>query len=389
MIRTITIGSTRITLAGTAHVSKASADLIAEMIGTGDYDCVAVELCESRYKSLFDDAAWKNLDIFQVLRRRQAGMLLLSLALASYQSRLAKRFGIQAGQEFRIAIAEAQKRGLRLELVDRDVRTTINRVAARVTWWQKISILSGLLGSAFSRQEIEEAQIEELKQGDMLKAVMEEFGATFPGISEALIDERDRYMTGKLAAIAAAPSPPQHILAVVGAGHVPGMEEYSVEPPNEEAMEALSAVPPKSKVGLYIGWAIVAIILSAFAVGYSRSPELGLSMLLTWVLVNGSLCAIGVMIARGHPLTVLSGFFAAPLTSLNPTIGAGMVTGAVEAWIRKPKVAEFESLREDLTQVRKWWTNGVSRVLLVFFFGTLGSALGTYIAGAKIVSDLF
>ena len=95
------------------------------------------------------------------------------------------------------------------------------------------------------------------------------------------------------------------------------------------------------------------------------------------------------MIARGHPLTVLSGFFAAPLTSLNPTIGAGMVTGAVEAWIRKPKVAEFESLREDLTQVRKWWTNGVSRVLLVFFFGTLGSALGTYIAGAKIVSDLF
>ena len=389
MTRTVVLGSTKVTLAGTAHVSKASADLIADMVETGEYDCVAVELCESRYKSLFDDAAWKNLDIFQVLRRRQAGMLLLSLALASYQSRLANRFGIQAGQEFRVAIAEAQKRGLRLELVDRDVRTTLNRVVARVTWWQKITILSGLLGSAFSRQEIEEAQIEELKQGDMLKAVMEEFGMTFPGIREALIDERDRYMTGKLAAIAAGQSPPQHILAVVGAGHVPGMEDYSAVPPDETAMEALRAVPPKSQLGLYAGWAIVAIILSAFAMGYSRSPELGLSMMLTWVLVNGSLCAIGVLVARGHPLTVLSGFFAAPLTSLNPTIGAGMVTGAVEAWIRKPKVAEFESLRTDLTQIGKWWTNGVSRVLLVFFFGTLGSALGTYIAGAKIVSDLF
>ncbi|MBQ03162.1 conjugal transfer protein TraB [Candidatus Bathyarchaeota archaeon] len=389
MIRTITIGSTRITLAGTAHVSKASADLVAEMIASDEYDCVAVELCESRYKSLFDDTVWKNLDIFQVFRRRQAGMLLLSLALASYQSRLANRFGIQAGQEFRIAITEAQNRGLRLELVDRDVRTTLNRVAARVPWWQRISILSGLLGSAFSRHEIEEAQIEELKQGDMLKSVMEEFGTTFPGIREALIDERDRYMIGKLAAITEAPSSPKHILAVVGAGHVQGMEQYSSKPPNEASMEELMTVPPKSQVGLYIGWAIVAIILSAFAVGYSRSPELGLSMLLTWVLINGSLCALGVVIARGHPLTVLSGFFAAPLTSLNPTIGAGMVTGAVEAWIRKPKVSDFESLRTDLTHVRKWWTNGVSRVLLVFFFGTLGSALGTYIAGAKILSDLF
>tara|TARA_B100000315_G_C14594719_1_gene598153 strand:- start:3720 stop:4889 length:1170 start_codon:yes stop_codon:yes gene_type:complete len=389
MIRTITIAATRVTLVGTAHVSQASADLVEEMIKTGEYDCVAVELCESRYKSLFDDVAWKNLDIFQVFRRRQAGMLLLSLALSSYQSRLANRFGVQVGQEFRIAIAEAQKRGLRLELIDRDVRTTLNRVAARVPWWQKVSILSGLLGSAFSRHEIEEAQIEELKQGDMLKAVMEEFGTTFPGIRDALIDERDRYMIGKLLAITESSLSPQHILAVVGAGHVLGMERYSSDPPNGEFMESLMGVPPKTRIGLYIGWAIVVIILSAFAVGYSRSPELGLSMLLTWVLVNGSLCALGVMVARGHPLTVLSGFFAAPLTSLNPTIGAGMVTGAVEAWIRKPKVADFESLREDLAYVRKWWTNGVSRVLLVFFFGTLGSALGTYIAGAKILSDLF
>ncbi len=389
MVRSITLGSTQVTLAGTAHVSRASADEVAEMIRTGEYDCVAIELCQSRYESVFDDAAWRNMDIFQVLRRGQAGMLLLSLALSSYQNRLAQRFGIQPGQEFRVAIAESKERGLRLELIDRDVRTTLSRVAARVTWWQKMSIVTGLLGSAFSSQEIEESQIEELKQGDMLKAVMEEFGATFPGIGEALIDERDRYMIGKLALLASAPSPPKHILAVVGAGHVPGMERYSPNPPDQDAIAALTVVPPKGKVGLYIGWAIVAVILSAFAVGYSRSPELGLSMIMTWVLINGTLCAIGVMIARGHPLTILTGFFAAPLTSLNPTIGAGMVTGAMEAWIRKPKVSEFESLKADLTHIRNWWKNGVSRVLLVFFFGTLGSALGTYIAGAKIVSELF
>ena len=155
MTRNLVFGLTKVTLVGTAHVSKASADLIAEMISTGEYDCIAVELCSDRYRNLFDDTAWKNLDIFQVLRRRQAGMLLLSLAISSYQSRLAHRFGIEAGQEFRIAITEAQQRGLRLELIDRDVRTTLSRVAVRVRWWQKITILSGLLGSAFSRQEIE------------------------------------------------------------------------------------------------------------------------------------------------------------------------------------------------------------------------------------------
>jgi len=209
-----------------------------------------------------------------------------------------------------------------------------------------------------------------------------------PEIKRVLIDERDAYMVGRLEQISASPNYPRKILALVGAGHLLGMMPKFDSPPDAAQLEGLDRKPPPSKLGLFIGWGICIFILSMFWVGFNKSPELGSQLIATWVFLNGGLCALGAALALGHPISILVAFFAAPLTSLNPTIGAGMVVGLVESYIRKPKVSDFETLREDITQYSMWWKNRVARLLLIFFFSSFGSMIGTYAAGASIVTQL-
>ena len=185
------------------------------------------------------------------------------------------------------------------------------------------------------------------------------------------------------------PDRPKNILAMVGAGHLVGMLPTFNNPPAPEALEELDVKPPPSKTGYYVGWGIGLFILSMFGVGYMRSPELGTELILQWFVINGGLSALGAALAFAHPVSILAAFLAAPLTSLNPTVGAGMVVGIVESYIRKPKVADFESMREDIAHFSKWWKNGVIRVFLIFFFANLGSAAGTFIAGSSIVYKIF
>jgi len=132
----------------------------------------------------------------------------------------------------------------------------------------------------------------------------------------------------------------------------------------------------------------VALILTGFLIGFQRSPELGWTLVMEWVVINGGLSALGALLAGGHPMTIITAFVAAPITSLNPTIGAGMVTAAAELYFRKPQVGDFSALRHDTTHWQGWWKNRVSRTLLVFIFSTLGSAIGTYLAGFRIIEKL-
>lgn len=385
----VCVNNTEITLIGTAHVSQKSVELVEKEISSGKYDCVAVELCQPRYDNLIDKAWWRNLDIYQIFRKKKAGLLLVNLALSAYQKRLAEKIGVEAGQEMQRAIDLAKEKNLKLELIDRDISTTLNRIVNRVTFWQKIKFFTGLIASIFVGEEIDEKQIEDLKKGDMLHTVVEEFGEELPAVKEVLIDERDEYMTGKLNALAKSPEAPQSVVAMIGAGHLIGMRPKFSSPPTTDRLKELEEKPKPSKTGFYIGWAIGIFIVSMFAVGYARSPELGLNILTTWVLINGGLSALGAAIALAHPLTILSAFFAAPITSLNPTIGAGMVVGIVESYLRKPKVSDFESLRNDISEVKGWFKNRVARVFVIFFLANLGSAIGTYVAGASIVQQIF
>ncbi|NDY95440.1 TraB/GumN family protein [Wenzhouxiangella limi] len=375
-------------LLGTAHVSRTSAEAVERLIESGHYDAVAIELCPSRYQALTERESWRNLNLFSILRQGKAGMMMASLALGAYQRRIADQFGIEPGAEMKAAIAGAERAGVPIQLIDREIGVTLRRASRRLSLWKRWVMINGLFLSLFSRDEISEQDIEQLKEGDLLTQTFSEFSETSPELYEALIAERDRYMAARLRQENADRSSGR-VLAVLGAGHLAGTAtalETQADP--ESQVRELDAMPPPSRVLKALPWIILVAVLTGFGIGFSRSPELGLSLVLTWVVINGTLSALGALIARAHPLTVLTALFAAPLTSLNPTIGAGMVTGAVEAWLRKPRVADFESLRDDVVRLSGWFNNRVSRVFVVFFLSNLGSAAGTWIAGFRMVQQL-
>nr|WP_163501912.1 TraB/GumN family protein [Halomonas socia] len=385
------LGDTRYTLLGTAHVSKESADEVRALIRSGDFDAVAIELCASRHHSLVEPDALAGQDLFEIFRQGKAGMVAASLALGAFQQRVAEQSGIEPGAEMRAALEETQRHDLPLLLIDRDVGITLKRIYANVPWWQRFSLFSGLLGSVMSRQEVSAAEIERLKEGDVLESTFNEFAEQSESLFTPLISERDRYMALRLGE----ESPPgryRHVLVVIGAGHLKGMAEHLDTPlPDEPRVEreALEATPPRSKIWKLLPWAITVLVLTGFAIGFSRNTELGWQLVGEWFLINGVLSAAATTIALAHPVTILATFFAAPLTSLNPTIGAGFVAAGVELFMRKPKVGDFAHLRHDVTSLKGWWRNRVSRTLLVFLLATLGSAAGTWVAGFRIAGALF
>lgn len=377
------------TLLGTAHVSRASAEAVKEMAGSGRYNVVAVELCQTRFNALKGERDWKDLDLYRIIRQRKAGLVMASLALGAYQRRIAEQFGIEPGAEMRAAAEVAEKQGLPLQLVDRDLAVTLRRSYASVPWYKRLYLMTGLLLGVVSSDEIDEEAIEKLKQGDILESTFTEFAAYSPELYEALISERDRYMAASLREENATRAG-EEVLVVVGAGHLEGLARHLENSQDEPARlrEELSSTPPRARWPRAIPWLIVALVLAGFYIGFSRSTELGWQLVYIWVAVNGGLAALGAVVARGHPVTVLSAVVAAPLTSLNPTIAAGMVTGLVESWIRKPKVSDLERLRFDVTTLKGWFRNPATRILLVFFLSNVGSAIGTWVAGFQIFEAL-
>ena len=385
----LNVDGNEIILLGTAHVSKNSAEAVAELIHYNDFDVVAIELCAARYKSLTQPHAMAEMDLFEVIKSKKASMVAASLALGAYQQRLSEQFDIRPGEEMMTAIELSQQQSLRLELIDRDIGITLKRIYSNIPWWRKISVISGLAASVLSNEKVSEEQIEKLKSGDMLDSTFSQFADSAYDLYLPLISERDVYMAAKIVAICK-DQKNKKILAVVGAGHLTGIKDQlqkGIQDVNQR-LEELTHVPKRKSFGKIISWVIVLLVLSGFALGFSQSSALGWNLVFDWVLINGGLSAMGAALAGAHILTVLTAFLAAPLTSLNPTIGAGMVTAAAELYLRKPAVKDFENVRKDTTSFSGWRKNRVARLLLIFLFSTLGSIAGTYIAGFQIFEAL-
>jgi len=380
-----------LTILGTAHVSKASADKVEELIRSHYYDAVGVELCQSRYKSIVDPDLLAKMDLFGVIKNGQASMVAASLALGAFQQRMAEQFDIEPGAEMRVAIKESQDAKIPVILIDREIGITLKRIYRNIPWWRRINLFSGLLASIVSREKVTEDEIERLKEGDVLESTFSQFAEQDQRMFEPLISERDSYMTARIEK-EARESNYKRVLAIVGAGHMNGMKRISEsgelsENPDEK-IKQLDEIPKPSSFFKIIPWVIVAVILIGFVVGFSRSTELGMELVIEWVVINGGLAALGATIALAHPITIIAAFLAAPLTSLNPMIGAGMVTAAVEIYLRKPQVQDFSSLRSDSTSLKGWWSNQVTRILLIFILSSFGSAIGTYLAGFRIFDKL-
>ena len=360
-------------LIGTAHVSRQSADLVKQTIEEEKPDTICVELCQSRYESITKKKKWQDTDLLKVIREKKAFLLLSNLMLSYFQKKIGKKLGIIPGQEIMQAVASAETVGARLHLADRDIRTTLSRTWHMMKCWTKIKLLAGLVTSAGEIGSIEEEDIEELKNKDMLEFFLSEIGDSFPEIKHTLIDERDEYLTYKIRT-----APGEKVVAVVGAGHVPGIRTHWEKPVD---ISHLEEVPPKGKISVFFKWGIPALIIGLIASGFFMAgSRAGTDMIKWWILVNSILAGLGAGLALAHPLTVLSAVVASPITSLNPMIAAGWVAGLVEVFLGKPKVIDFERLTDDISSLKGFWRNKITRILLVVVFTNLGSTLGTFVA---------
>ena len=377
----------RFTLLGTAHVSQASVDAVRDAIASGRFDVVAVELDEPRLQSLTDPDALAKLDLVQVIRTGRTAMFAANLALAAYQRRLAEQLGVEPGAELKRAVFEARERELPVHLIDREVGLTFRRASSRLGFWGRAKLGGGLMAALFADEEVGAEEIEKLKQGDMLESSFGEFASDSPVLYETIIAERDRYMAARLRECNGGA---REVLAVVGAGHLQGLAAHLREEtrPPAQVREELEALPQKSGIPWFtIG--LATFVLGGFAWGFWQGGlDVGSDLLLQWVLTTGILGAMGCAIAGGHPLSILVAFLASPITPLHPALASGTLSALTEAWLRKPTYADFMALRDDVQTVRGWWRNRVARVLLNFFLTSLGTAIGVWTGGLRMLGKL-
>ncbi|WP_147803189.1 TraB/GumN family protein [Alkalicoccus halolimnae] len=380
-ITRITVNGKDIILIGTAHVSKQSAEQVKQVIEEERPDTVCVELDEQRYQSVMDSERWRSMDIFKVIREKKTTLLFMNLAISSFQNRMAKQFGIKPGQEMIQGVQSAEETGADLVLADRNIQTTFSRIWGNLGFRGKGKLITSVFAGIIFQEKVSEADMERMKQQDTLNAAMHEFSKAFPGLKAPLIDERDQYLAQKIK-----DAPEKKIVAVLGAAHVPGILK---EIHNEQNLDELTSVPPKSKIPKLIGWAIPLLILSIIAYTFINNPAAGTEQMISWLLWNGSFAAIGAAIAFGHPLAVLTAFIIAPISSLNPLMAAGWFSGMVQAYIRRPHVGDLELLSDDVQTMKGFWNNKVTRILLVVIFSNIGSTIGTMIGGADVLRVFF
>ncbi|MFP4429370.1 MAG: TraB/GumN family protein [Desulfovermiculus sp.] len=380
-VTTVDVHGKTVHIVGTAHVSQASVDDVRRTISMTQPDTVCVELCPSRFQAMTQPDDWKKMDIYRVVKEKKSLFLLIQLILSAFYRSIAKQLGVQPGAEMLAAVNVAKEQGAGLILADRDVNITLKRVWGYLSWWHKLKMLFHLLTSLILPHNVDEASIEDLKDKDQLEVVMDQMARSYPQVKKRLIDERDLYLAHSVQN-----APGRVVVAVVGAGHVPGMVNAL---PTRIDTASLLELPPASMWPRILKWAIPIIILGLLLYGLIQGPEHSVQSISIWVLVNGVFSALAVSLALAHPITIASTFVAAPLTSLNPTIAAGWVAGLVQAWVKKPTVADLEGLPGALGSVRSFWLNPVCRILLVVVLANLGSSLGTFVAGSWIASRLF
>ncbi len=371
-------------LIGTAHVSADSVKLVEETILDLKPDTIAVELDSQRLDVIKNRKKYEETDIIQIFRTGKTLFFIAQLLMSSYQKRIAKKLGVKPGDEFKKAVDLAEETGSNLVLADRNIGITLKRLVRKISFWDKIKIFFSLLFTSKKDSEIDEEMIKDIKKSDALLELIDEMGVEMPVIKEVMLDERDLYLAGKIQQNLG-----EKTVAVVGAAHVPGIIENFKREISYEELEEIEEIPKPSLISKILPWMFPVIIVFLFIYGfvYGDSKVAGQAAIY-WILINGILSALGCALALGHPLTILAGFIAAPITSLNPMIGAGMVTGLVQIFLVRPKVKDIENSGEDITHIKGWWKNLLTRSLLVSLFSSIGSAIGTFVA-LPVIMKLF
>ena len=409
-ITVVTLNNIEFKIIGTAHVSRESIEEVKNIICEENPDMVCVELDQVRYNSITQNDTWSKLDLAKVFKEGKAFLLIANLVLSSFQRRLGNQLGVKPGDEMKIAVETAVANGLRYSLCDREVHTTLRRAWAKCGLWSKAKLLASLFASAFTTEKLDEKEIENLKNKNELDGMMSELSNYLPAVKEVLIDERDRYLAAKIWEAASRDvsnasgsevsggagegcrQTPKRVAAVIGAGHMQGiashLEKLSKGEETSDVSE-LEVIPPSGFISKAAGFIIPAAIIALIAVGFiGKGANVGLEMLIRWLPWNGSLAALGSIVALAHPLAVIVSFLGAPIATLNPLIGVGLFSGLVQIALRKPRVSDVQNITDDAVSLKGIYRNRITKALLVFFLSTLGGAIGNFIAFPAITGLL-
>ena len=387
MQRLVCADGKEITLIGTAHVSQDSVDEVARTIDEIGPDRICVELDEGRYRSRTEVQGWENLNIKTILKENKGFLMLANMALSSYQKKLGTQMGVSPGDEIMRAANLATERNIPLSLCDREIQVTFKRAWRLSNMWNKLKLISSLLTAVFSKEEISNEELERLKETNVLQSMLDDMAKELPTVKRVLIDERDQYLASKIYS-----SPGNRLVAVVGAGHAPGLVAHMEKLDRKEVSDdvtSISSVPAPSKAGPIISWAIVIALVGIIALGFIRSGwDQGIEMFLYWFGLNASLTGLAAILSLAHPVTIILSMLAAPVTALSPTLGVGMVAGIVEASMRKPRVKDFEHVSDDIMTFKGWFSNRIIHALLIFMTTSIFASIGTFIAFPLLISRL-
>lgn len=377
----------QIMLIGTAHVSKESVDEVASYIDSEEPDHICLELDDGRFKNKEEESSWSNMDIKKVLKENKGFLLLANMALASFQKRMGNQSGSAPGEEILRAARLAKERNIPYSLCDREIQITFKRAWRKSNLWNKAKLIATIISAVFSNEKISEEELEELKKADVMQTMMDEMAKELPSVKAVLIDERDRYLATSIYL-----APGNKKLSVIGAGHQNGIiktMELLEKKELDTSLDDISEVPPPSKLGKILSWGFPILIIGLLLYGFISSGEAqGMKMFGYWIAVNMSFTAIGALIALAHPLNIIVSILSAPLTSLHPAIGVGMVSGLMEATLRKPKVKDFELLSDDAITLKGWYRNRVLHTLLVFLLTSIGCSIGNVVVFPILLSML-
>jgi len=364
-----------IILVGTAHVSRESADLVERVIIEENPDTVCIELCQARFDALKKKDQWQEMDILKVIRDKRTSLLLSQLLMMSFQKKIAEKFHINPGEEMLRAIALAEEQGAHIVLADREIRVTLLRTWRKMRFFSKVKLMTEMFLSLFMTDEITEEDIEKLKENDVLDMTLRQLGKKMPDLKNTLIDERDQYLAHSIRSAAG-----DKVIAVVGAGHIPGIVK-AIEQKQDVNIEAISIIPPAGPWGHIFGWGFSLGIVGLFIAGFVNSGfSASLAMMLSWSTITAICAAAGALLLLAHPLTIIAAACSAPIATLHPLIATGWVAGLTEATLRKPKVKDFLSLKEDVLSFKGFIQNKITRILLLIAIVNLTTSIGTFVA---------
>ena len=381
MKHTVQLGSKTITLIGTAHISEASSLEVLTILNEIQPDTVAIELDEARYQSLQSDKQWQNTDVVNIIKSKKVGFLMSQIVLSSYQKKMAKQLNIEVGQEMLTAIEYSQDHATKLLKIDRSIQTTFMRIWRSLNFFDKMKMLTALITSVFETEEVSVEQIEAMKQQDLMESALSEVSKAFPKIANTLITERDRVMASNLKASSAT-----QVVAVVGAAHIPGILKYLEI---QDDVSELFDVPSPKKSNRYLTYLFPLFLTILIVLNIYQSNDMGLNTLWRFFLINGSLSALGTLLAFGHPLSILTAFVMAPIGVMSPVLATGWFAVLMEAYVRKPKVADFMTIQEDVMHLKGFWKNKVIHILMVVIFANVFASLGSIVYSIDLIKNLF